>query len=80
MKLPRDLSGLELVRVLCRQWGYRQIHQEGSHIILETEEPSHQRISVPAHRSLRAGTLNGIVRAVAGHKDVTRDEVLRSLS
>ena len=80
MKLPRDLSGTELVRVLCRDWGYRQVHQEGSHIILETETPSHQRISVPAHQSLRVGTLNGIVRAVSRHKDVTRDEVLRSLS
>ena len=80
MKLPRDLSGAELVRVLCRDWGYRQIHQEGSHIVLETEQPSHQRLSVPAHQSLRVGTLNGILRAVARHKDVTRDEVLRSLS
>ena len=80
MKLPRDLSGAELVRVLCRDWGYRQIHQEGSHIVLETEQPSHQRISVPAHQSLRVGTLNGILRAVARHKDVTREGVLRSLS
>jgi predicted RNA binding protein YcfA (HicA-like mRNA interferase family) len=80
MKLPRDLSGAELVRVLCRDWGYRQVHQEGSHVILETEQPSHQRISVPTHRSLRVGTLNAILRAVSRHKAVARDEVLRTLS
>ncbi len=80
MKLPRDLSGAELVRALCRDWGFRQIHQEGSDVVLETEQPSHQRISVPAHKNLRVGTLNGILRAVARHKNVTRDEVLRSLS
>ena len=39
------------------------MHQTGSHIILETEEPSHQRIAVPAHKPLRIGTLNAILRA-----------------
>jgi len=33
MKIPRDLSGNDLAKTLCRQWGYRVIHQEGSHII-----------------------------------------------
>lgn len=80
MKLPRDLSGLELVRVLCRDWGYHQVHQEGSHIILETELPSHHRISVPAHPSLRVGTLSAIVRAVSRHKNVAREDLLQSLS
>jgi len=47
MKLPRDLAGRALVKVLCRDLGYRVVHQEGSHIILDTEEPSHQRIRVP---------------------------------
>ena len=79
MKLPRDLSGQELVRILCRDWAYRQIHQEGSHIVLQTEQPSHHRIVVPAHKSLRIGTLNAILKAVAQHKSVTREEILRSL-
>ena len=40
MKLPRDLSGVELVKHLCRRWEYRQVHQVGSHVILETDQPS----------------------------------------
>lgn len=68
MRLPRDLSGPDLVEVLRRSWGYRRVHQEGSHIVLETDAPSHQRIVLPAHRVLRLGTLNSIVRAVASHK------------
>jgi hypothetical protein len=28
--------------VLCRDWDYRQVHQEGSHIILQTGTPGHQ--------------------------------------
>lgn len=77
MKIPRDLSGEELVKKLCRNWGYRVVHQEGSHIVLETESPSHQRIAVPAHKSLRIGTLNAILRAVARHKSVERTEILK---
>ena len=80
MKVPRDLSGQALVKVLCRDWGYRQVHQEGSHIVLQTEQPSHQRIAVPAHKSLRIGTLNAILKAVARHKRVTREQILGSLT
>jgi predicted RNA binding protein YcfA (HicA-like mRNA interferase family) len=79
MKLPRDLSGDELVRVLCRNWGYRIVHQQGSHIVLETEQPSHQRLAVPAHKSLRVGTLSAILRAVGAHKGIERTELLRFL-
>ncbi len=79
MKIPRDLSGQDLVNMLCRNWGYRVMHQEGSHIVLETEEPSHQRVAVPAHKNLRVGTLNAILRAVGKHKGVERQELLNSL-
>ncbi len=79
MKVPRDLSGAQLIKVLCRDWGYRQLHQEGSHVILQTEMPGHQRLSVPNHNPLRVGTLNSIVRAVAAHKGVDRQAVLDSL-
>jgi predicted RNA binding protein YcfA (HicA-like mRNA interferase family) len=61
------------------KWGYKQVHQSGSHIVLDTEEPNHQRIAVPDHRSLRIGTLNSILRIVAAHKSVTRQEILDSL-
>jgi predicted RNA binding protein YcfA (HicA-like mRNA interferase family) len=79
MKLPRDLAGEALIRCLCRSWGYREIQQVGSHVVLETAEPSHQRIVVPAHKSLRVGTLNGILRLVADHKGVSRQEILDTL-
>ncbi len=78
MKIPRDLSGQDLVNALCRKCGYRVVHQQGSHIVLETEEPSHQRIAVPNHKALRVGTLSAILRAVATHKGIARDELLNS--
>jgi predicted RNA binding protein YcfA (HicA-like mRNA interferase family) len=79
MKIPRDLSGRDLAQALCRKWGYRIIHQEGSHLVLETQEPPHQRLAVPAHKNLRIGTLNAILHAVAKHKGVERQAVLESL-
>jgi predicted RNA binding protein YcfA (HicA-like mRNA interferase family) len=79
MKVPRDLSGTQLVKVLCRDWNYRSVHQEGSHVILQTEMPSHQRLSVPNHNPLRVGTLNSILRAVATHKGVDRQALIGSL-
>ena len=75
MKLPRDLSGRELVKILCRDWEYSQVHQVGSHVILETNTPSHQRLAVPMHDVLRVGTLNSILRAVAHHKVIPRQEI-----
>jgi hypothetical protein len=44
MKLPRDLAGDELASILCRHLGYRHVHQEGSHIVIETSEPEPQRL------------------------------------
>ncbi len=79
MRLPRDLSGQDLVSHLCKRWSYRRVHQVGSHIILETEEPSHHRIAVPAHSPLRIGTLNSILSSVANHKSVSREEILKGI-
>src|ERR1019366_4429083 len=47
MKIPRDVSGERFAEALCRRWQYSRIHQSGSHIILETAEPSQQRIANP---------------------------------
>jgi predicted RNA binding protein YcfA (HicA-like mRNA interferase family) len=79
MTVPQDLSRTQLIKVLCRDWGYREVHQEGSHVILQTETPGHQRLLVPNHNPLRVGTRNSIVRAVAAHKGVDRQTVLDSL-
>jgi predicted RNA binding protein YcfA (HicA-like mRNA interferase family) len=79
MKIPRDLGGHELVAALCRHWGYERVNQVGSHVILQTLAPAPHRVAVPAHKALRVGTLNGILRAVANHKGVDRQTILDSL-
>ncbi len=79
--LPRENSARPLraravVKALCKHWDYRQVHQEGSHIILQTDKPSPQRIPIPDHTALRIGTLNSILRLVATHKGVDKQDVL----
>ena len=79
MRLPRDLAGAELVRILCKQYGYRQVNREGSHIILQVETPRHHRLAVPDHHPLRLGTLNAILRAVAATQGVEKEDIMRRL-
>lgn len=79
MRIPRGVSGARLASALCRKWGYREVHQAGSHMVLETDDPGHQRIAIPRHQELRLGTFVAIVRAVAKHKGVTRAAVIESL-
>jgi predicted RNA binding protein YcfA (HicA-like mRNA interferase family) len=72
-------SGDDLIKLLCRNYGYRRVNQEGSHVILETAEPQKHRISIPDHHPLRIGTLNAILRAVASVQGVEKDGILRHL-
>lgn len=78
MKLPRDLSGSELVNALARL-GYEVNHQTGSHIRLTTQHNGEHHITVPAHDPIKIGTLNAILRDVAAHAGLTREELLALL-
>jgi predicted RNA binding protein YcfA (HicA-like mRNA interferase family) len=59
VKLPTDVSGQELVRVLFRA-GFIVKRQKGSHIVLRRDDP-YARVVVPDHKHLRAGTLRQIL-------------------
>lgn len=73
MKIPRDISGAELINILCRHFDYKTVHQVGSHVILQTEEPAHHRIAIPNHAS------NSVLRAVAIAKGIDKKDILRLL-
>ena len=78
MKLPRDLAGEDLVKALvCFE--YVVDRQTGSHIRLTTQLNGEHHITIPAHNPLKVGTLNAILRDVAEHFDLTRDELLNRL-
>jgi len=58
MKLPRDLSGADVVRAL-EKMGFQLIRQTGSHIRL-TRGATY--VTVPNHPAVAAGTLRNILR------------------
>ena len=72
MRLPRDLSGHELVRLL-RRYGYEPTRQVGSHSRLESRlRGVTHHITIPDHKSLRLGTLSSILSDVADYLGVDR--------
>ncbi|OGO40060.1 MAG: hypothetical protein A2Z03_09950 [Chloroflexi bacterium RBG_16_56_8] len=78
MRLPRDLSGDELA-VLFRKFGYTVTRQTGSHMRLTTQEGGEHHITIPRHKALRVGTLNGILTDVAQHLQMEREALVKSL-
>lgn len=74
MKLPRDLTGAELIKSLKRM-GYQTTRQTGSHIRLTTNENGSHHVTIPLHSPLRVGTLASILDDVARHFGISRDEL-----
>ena len=58
-KLPRGLSGKEVVKALERA-GFYIKRQKGSHIVLRRDNPFVQ-VVVPDHKSVDTGTLSAIL-------------------
>ncbi len=77
-KLPRDLGGEELAALL-RRHGYEVTRQTGSHLRLTTLKNGEHHITIPRHQPLRVGTLNSILKDVAQHLEMDRDDLLKSL-
>ena len=78
MKLPRDLTGLQLVKIL-EALGYQVTRQTGSHIRLSTSQNGVHHITIPAHNLLKTGTLSAILNDVTQHFDLSRDELVNRL-
>ncbi len=78
MKLPRDVSGAQLAKLLARL-GYRVSRQTGSHIRLTCELPKQHHVTIPNHDDLRLGTLAAILADVASHHGLSREGLIEKL-
>ncbi|WP_414040583.1 type II toxin-antitoxin system HicA family toxin [Acidithiobacillus sp. M4-SHS-6] len=78
MRIPRDLSGSDLVKRLERL-GYHATRQTGSHLRLTSRERGEHHVTIPNHDPLRIGTLASILDAVAEHQGMTREALLQLL-
>lgn len=76
-KLPRDVSGEALVKVLCARFGYVKRGQVGSHQTLELDGRGH--IAIPMHKAIKIGTFSNILRDIEQQTGQSRDELLKLL-
>lgn len=78
MKIPRDLTGSELIKKL-KKFDYLVTRQSGSHIRITTTLNGEHHLTIPNHNPLKIGTLSSILNDVASHLKIPKDELLVKL-
>jgi predicted RNA binding protein YcfA (HicA-like mRNA interferase family) len=79
MKIPRDLSSKEFIKLL-NKIDYFESRQSGSHIRLtKTANNVSHHITIPNHNPIKTGTLNSIIKDISGHLEISKDELLIKL-
>lgn len=78
MKIPRDLTGIELVKLL-KNYGYTITRQTGSHIRLTTILKGQHHITIPNHSPLKLGTPTAILADIANHFEKSKEELMQEL-
>jgi len=64
------ISGAECIRILCKHFGFQEVRQKGSHIILKKQtEFGLIGTVVPNHNELKIGTLKGILELAKVSED-----------
>ena len=78
MKIPRDISGQDLIRCLKRL-GYIPTRQSGSHIRLTSQMKGEHHITIPNHNPIKIGTLSAILSDIAVHFSKTKEEIIKEI-
>jgi predicted RNA binding protein YcfA (HicA-like mRNA interferase family) len=75
MKLPRDVSGEQLARIVERL-GYQFIRQNGSHARFTHPGPPQAHIVIPMHKQIKVGTLHDILSTIAEQRERSLNEIV----
>jgi len=78
MKLPRDIGGEELAKLLSK-YGYEITRQKGSHLRLTTTLKGEHHLTIPKHKPLKVGTLSGILGEVSSYLEITKEFLIIEL-
>ena len=78
MKLPRDIGGEELARLL-KKYGYEISRQSGSHMRLTSNLKGEHHITIPKHKPLKVGTLNSILSDIAEYLELDKQILISEL-
>lgn len=58
--MSKILSGKQVIKILCREFGFYFVSQKGSHVKLSKKTKGHEVVTiVPLHKELSPGTLKG---------------------
>lgn len=63
-KRLRNLSGFEVVKMLCNSHGFVKKSRVGSHVTIEHESDSTRRTTVPQHKVIGIGLMKEILKQV----------------
>ena len=78
MRIPSDMSAPDLIKAL-RSLGYTVTRQTGSHIRITTTQDGQHHETIPNHTPIKVGTLNGILKSIAGHHRMNTEQLLQIL-
>lgn len=60
--MPKNLSGRQVIKILCQEFGFYFVSQKGSHVKLKRKEKDRKIVTIiPFHKELAHGTLRGIL-------------------
>jgi len=78
MKIPRDVSGKDLIKKL-QFFEYQITRQVGSHIRVSTKKNGIHNLTIPNHNPLRIGTLSSIINEISRHFEIDRESLIKML-
>ena len=60
--MPKSFSGKQVIKILCREFGFYFVSQKGSHVKLKKKIINKEITTIiPLHKELAPGTLRGIL-------------------
>jgi predicted RNA binding protein YcfA (HicA-like mRNA interferase family) len=75
MRIPRDLSAQELIKIL-KKHGYIVSRQTGSHIRITTQINGEHHVTIPNHDPIKLGILNAILNEISNHLSILKENIL----
>ena len=79
MKLPRNVGGTELARLL-EKYGYHTSRQRGSHIRLTSHaQGAEHHVTIPGHDPIKIGTLSGILTDVSAYLKMSKERLIQEI-
>lgn len=74
MKIPRNLSGMEVIKVLVKHYDWEIYRRQGSHVTLKKKSEA-EILTVPLHANLDVGTFLAILRKA----NIEKEDFLKKL-